>query len=77
MLVQNHMKSSINHAIDEGEGYPPDRAIKLDQFGHSQSADQILALDLARKDRRFRKGPVIMAAAGSGYVWGSTVVRWG
>lgn len=77
LLLLNHMKRSFHDSIVEGVGVPADRALYLDQYGHSQSADQILALDLARKTRRFRKGPVIMAAAGSGYVWGSTVVRWG
>jgi 3-oxoacyl-[acyl-carrier-protein] synthase III len=77
LFLLNHMKRSFHQAIVEKVGVPPERAFYLDQYGHSQSADQILALDLALASDRFTEGPVVMAAAGSGYVWGSTVVRWG
>ena len=77
LLIINHMKRSFHHAIVEGVGISPERALYLEQYGHSQSADQMMALDLALTSHRFTAGPVVMAAAGSGYVWGSTVVRWG
>lgn len=77
LLIINHMKRSFHHAIVEGLGVPPERALYLERYGHSQSADQLIALDLALASRRFTEGPVVMAAAGSGYVWGSTVLRWG
>lgn len=77
LLLINHMKRSFHRAIVEGIGVPAERALYLEQYGHSQSADQIMALDLALASGRFAEGPVVMAAAGSGYVWGSTVVKWG
>lgn len=77
LVLLNHMKRSFHHAILGEVGVPADRAVYLDQYGHSQSADQILALDLVLSAGTFVEGPVVMAAAGSGYVWGSTVVRWG
>jgi len=77
LLIINHMKRSFHHAIVDGVGVPPERALYLEEYGHSQSADQMMALDLALSSHRFTKGPVVMAAAGSGYVWGSTVLRWG
>jgi 3-oxoacyl-[acyl-carrier-protein] synthase III len=77
MVFLNHMKRSFHHAILAEVGIPEERAYYLEQYGHSQSADQILALDLALHEGRFTEGPTVMAAAGSGYVWGSTVVRWG
>ena len=77
LLIINHMKRSFHHAIVDGVGVPPERAIYLEEYGHSQSADQMMALDLALASHRFTEGPVVMAAAGSGYVWGSTVLRWG
>jgi len=77
LLILNHMKRSFHRAIREEVGVAEERTPYLDQYGHSQSADQILALDLALTSGRFDRGPVVMAAAGSGYVWGSTVVNWG
>lgn len=77
MVFLNHMKRSFHRAILKAVGIGEDRSFYLEQYGHSQSADQILGLDRALAADRFSKGPVVMAAAGSGYVWGSTVVRWG
>jgi len=77
LLVLTHMKRSFHRAILERVGIDPGRSLYLEEFGHTQSADQILALDLALRRRQFATGPVVMAAAGAGYVWGSTVVQWG
>jgi len=77
LVILNHMKRSFSRAILEAVGIPEERSFYLEQYGHSQSADQILGLDRALAAGRFSGGPVVMAAAGSGYVWGSTVVRWG
>jgi len=77
LLILNHMKRSFHLAVLERVGVEPERSFYLEEFGHTQSADQFLALDQALKQRRFSSGPVVMAAAGAGYVWGSTVVDWG
>jgi 3-oxoacyl-[acyl-carrier-protein] synthase III len=77
LLILNHMKRSFHRAILEGVGVDQDRSFYLEEFGHTQSADQFLALDQAVRRRKFSSGPVVMAAAGAGYVWGSTVVAWG
>ena len=77
LLLLNHMKWSFHREILEGVGIPLDRSIYLREYGHTQSADQILGLDLALRSGRFTHGPVVLAAAGTGYVWGSVVVEWG
>lgn len=77
LLLLNHMKWSFHREILEGVGIPPDRSVYLREYGHTQSADQILGLDLALRSGRFAHGPVVLAAAGTGYVWGSVVVEWG
>ena len=77
LVILNHMKRSFHRAILQAVGIPERRAYYLERFGHSQSADQILGLDRALASEQFSSGPVVMGAAGSGYVWGSTVVRWG
>jgi 3-oxoacyl-[acyl-carrier-protein] synthase III len=77
LVLLNHMKRSFHHAVLERVGGDATRSIYLEEFGHTQSADQFVGLDLALHRRSFSAGPVVMAAAGAGYVWGSTVVDWG
>lgn len=77
LLVLNHMKRRFHRSVLARSGIPRDRTWYLEDFGHSQSADPILALDQAIRSGTFSQGPVVLAAAGAGYVWGATVVRWG
>jgi len=77
LLILNHMKRSFQRSVLERVGVDASRSFYLEEFGHTQSADQFLALDVAIRRRVFATGPVVMAAAGAGYVWGSTVVEWG
>jgi 3-oxoacyl-[acyl-carrier-protein] synthase III len=77
LVLLNHMKRSFHRAVLERVGSDESRSVYLEEFGHTQSADQLLALDRALHRGQFTAGPVVMAAAGAGYVWGSTVVSWG
>jgi 3-oxoacyl-[acyl-carrier-protein] synthase III len=77
LLILNHMKRSFQRTVLERVGVDAARSFYLEEFGHTQSADQFLALDQALRRHQFSTGPVVLAAAGAGYVWGSTVVRWG
>ncbi|MGA8604897.1 MAG: 3-oxoacyl-ACP synthase [Thermoplasmata archaeon] len=77
LLLLNHMKRSFHTTVLAHVGVDPARSFYLEDFGHTQSADQFLALDQALRRGQFSSGPVVMAAAGAGYVWGSTVVQWG
>jgi 3-oxoacyl-[acyl-carrier-protein] synthase III len=77
LVLLNHMKRSFHRAVLERVGGDVTRSVYLEEFGHTQSADQFLALDQALQRGQFTAGPVVMAAAGAGYVWGSTVVSWG
>jgi 3-oxoacyl-[acyl-carrier-protein] synthase III len=77
LAILNHMKRSFHREVLERVGIDAERSYYLEEFGHTQSADQFLALDRALRAGRFSSGPVVMAAAGAGYVWGATVVRWG
>jgi 3-oxoacyl-[acyl-carrier-protein] synthase III len=77
LVLLNHMKRSFHRQVLASVGGDGDRSVYLEDFGHTQSADQFVALDRALRTHRFSSGPVVMAAAGAGYVWGSTVVAWG
>ncbi len=77
MVLTNHMKPSFQESLLDSLGISEDHSFYLRDFGHSQSADQLIALDQAIRERRDIGGNIVLAAAGTGYVWGSTVVTWG
>ncbi|WP_231186942.1 3-oxoacyl-ACP synthase [Haladaptatus sp. DYF46] len=49
----------------------------LDEFGHVQSVDQLLALDAGIENGSVEAGDVVcFLAAGTGYTWAATVLDW-
>jgi 3-oxoacyl-[acyl-carrier-protein] synthase-3 len=52
--------------------------VYLDDTGHMSGVDSLLGLDRAARDGRISDGDVVLLlAAGTGYTWAATVVRWG
>ena len=77
-LALTHMKRSAHAAILAELGLRPDQAVYLDEYGHIQSVDQALALRLGEEQSKLRPGSLaVLAAAGTGYTWSATAVRWG
>lgn len=73
-----HMKRSMHVAIVEALGLGLDRAAYLDDTGHMSGVDPLLALDRATRGGIVRDGDlVLLLAAGTGYTWAASVVRWG
>ncbi|NIJ10433.1 3-oxoacyl-[acyl-carrier-protein] synthase-3 [Saccharomonospora amisosensis] len=73
-----HMKRSMHDEIVAALGISPDRASYLDDTGHMSGVDPMLALDRAVAAGEVREGDHVLAlAAGTGYTWAATVVRWG
>ncbi|MEK7824839.1 MAG: 3-oxoacyl-[acyl-carrier-protein] synthase III C-terminal domain-containing protein, partial [Nitrospirota bacterium] len=51
--------------------------ISLDQVGNTSSSSIPIALDMAARGRRIKRGDlVLLAAFGGGLTWGSALVRW-
>ena len=70
-----HMKRSMHEAIVEALGVP--RAAYLDDTGHMSGVDPLLALDRAARAEELVDGDlVLLLAAGTGYTWAASVVRW-
>jgi 3-oxoacyl-[acyl-carrier-protein] synthase III len=70
-----HMKRSMHDAIVEALGAPP--AAYLDDTGHMSGVDPLLALDRAERAGELHAGDlVLLLAAGTGYTWAATVIRW-
>ena len=73
-----HMKRSMHDALVEALGVDPSRAAYLDDTGHMSGVDP-----LSRSTARARRASVadgdlvLLLAAGTGYTWAASVVRWG
>lgn len=78
LLLPIHMKRSIHQALLAEFGLREDQAIYLDHYGHMSAVDPLLSLSLARDTGRVSDGDVVLLiAAGTGYTWAASVVRWG
>ena len=73
-----HMKNSFYREILAAVGLTPDQSVYLDHYGHIQSVDQVLALELGLEQGKIHAGDlIVLAGAGTGYTWSATAVRWG
>jgi len=70
------MKRSMHEALVEALGSP--RAAYLDDTGHMSGVDPLFTLDRAARAGELADGDlVLLLAAGTGYTWAASVVRWG
>jgi len=73
-----HMKPSMHARLVQELGLDGSRAAYLDDTGHMSGVDPLLALDRAARNGELRDGQlVLLLAAGTGYTWAASVVRWG
>jgi 3-oxoacyl-[acyl-carrier-protein] synthase-3 len=77
-LCPLHMKRSMHIALCDALGIDVARAEVLDDTGHMSGVDTLLSLDRAVRAGKVRDGDVVLlVAAGTGYTWAASVVRWG
>lgn len=73
-----HMKRSMHELTMDALGIDLERAVYLDDTGHMSGVDSLLGLDRACREGRVGPGDhILLLAAGTGYTWAATVVRWG
>lgn len=73
-----HMKRSAHHAILRELGVGEQQTTYLEEFGHAGAPDVIRSLELGVRDGKIRGGDlVVLAGAGTGYIWAATCIRWG
>jgi 3-oxoacyl-[acyl-carrier-protein] synthase III len=73
-----HMKRSMHEELVAKLGVDVSRAAYLDDTGHMSGVDPLLALDRAARSGELADGDVVLLlAAGTGYTWAASVVRWG
>jgi 3-oxoacyl-[acyl-carrier-protein] synthase-3 len=73
-----HMKRSFYNTILDAVGLTPDQSVYLENYGHVQSVDQVLAIQLGLEQGKIKPGDlIVLAGAGTGYTWSAVAVRWG
>jgi 3-oxoacyl-[acyl-carrier-protein] synthase-3 len=78
LLVVNHMKRSFHYRLVEDLGISPEKAPYLEDYGHTQSSDMIIGLDIGVRRGLVGEGSLIVfASGGTGFLWGATALRWG
>jgi 3-oxoacyl-[acyl-carrier-protein] synthase III len=78
LLCTIHTKRSLFLKVLEGLGLPEERAVYLNDRGHMSAVDPFFGLHRARAEGRLHDGDlVVLLAAGTGYTWSATAVRWG
>jgi len=73
-----HFKRSQHVAMLKELGLSDDQTVYLENYGHIGQIDQMLTIHLGLEQGKIKDGTLItLIAAGIGYVWASTNVRWG
>lgn len=73
-----HFKRSAHDMILDELGLSHEQTTYLNEYGHIGQNDQILSLELGLQNGRLKDGDLaVLVGAGLGFVWASTVIRWG
>jgi 3-oxoacyl-[acyl-carrier-protein] synthase-3 len=73
-----HMKRSFYLQILDAVGLSEDQSVYLEDYGHVQSVDQAIAIQLGLEQGKIKAGDlIVLAGAGTGYTWSAVAVRWG
>jgi 3-oxoacyl-[acyl-carrier-protein] synthase-3 len=73
-----HMKRSFYLQILGAVGLSQDQSVYLEDYGHVQSVDQAIAIQLGLEQGKIKAGDlIVLAGAGTGYTWSAVAVRWG
>jgi 3-oxoacyl-[acyl-carrier-protein] synthase-3 len=77
-LVPHQANARIRDATARKLGLSPDRVIvTVDQHANTSAASVPLALDVAVRDGRIKRGDLlVLEAMGGGFTWGAAVVRY-
>ena len=77
-LAVLHFKKSMHEVMLADLSLASDQSIYLSEYGHMGQVDQILSLQLALESGKVKPGSIVLlVAAGIGYVWSASVIRWG
>lgn len=72
------MKKSTSDMLLDHFKLKPENTFLLEEYGHCQSADAFISLKEGERLGRVKPGDlVVLVAAGTGYTWAATALRWG
>jgi len=73
-----HMKRSIHEHTLQELGLSDDQSFYLEEYGHTGQMDAPISIKLGLESGRIKDSTIIViVAAGIGYTWGATTIRWG
>jgi 3-oxoacyl-[acyl-carrier-protein] synthase-3 len=77
-VVPHQANARILDATARKLGLAPEKVVvTVDRHANTSAASVPLALDVAVKDGRIKRGDlVVLEAMGGGFTWGAAVVRW-
>ncbi len=77
-VVPHQANARILDATARKLGLAPEKVVvTVDQHANTSAASVPLALDVAVKDGRIKRGDlIVLEAMGGGFTWGAAVVRW-
>ncbi|MBZ0278768.1 MAG: 3-oxoacyl-ACP synthase [Anaerolineae bacterium] len=74
----SQMKRSFWLQILEAIGLTPEQSVYMEDHGHVQSVDQVMALEMGLQQGKVKPGDlIVLSGAGGGYTWGAVAVQWG
>jgi 3-oxoacyl-[acyl-carrier-protein] synthase-3 len=78
LLVPHQANIRILDSVARKLGLPPERVVTtVDRHANTSAASIPLALDVAARDGRLKRGDlVLMQAIGGGLTWGAALARW-
>jgi len=73
-----HFKRSAHEAVLAELGLRAEQSTYLEDYGHIGQNDQLLSIKLGLESGKIGEGAnIVLVGAGLGFVWASTIVRWG
>jgi 3-oxoacyl-[acyl-carrier-protein] synthase-3 len=77
-FVPHQANKRIIDAASDRLGIPREKTVvTVDRHANTSAASVPLALDVAIRDGRIKKGDLVMIEAmGGGFTWGASLIRW-
>jgi 3-oxoacyl-[acyl-carrier-protein] synthase-3 len=78
LVISHQANQRILEAVAERTGIPMEKFfLNIQKYGNTSSASIPIALDEVVRQERLKEGELILfSALGSGFVWGSALLRW-
>ena len=78
LLIPHQANDRISQMVARGLKIPLEKVVRnIDRYGNTTAASIPIALDEAVKEGRLKAGDIlVLTAFGSGFTWGSAVIRW-